>query len=253
MSADLLARLPQALRERRDVLDGRDRWADATVLAASDAAAVLAVPATAGGTLVWALGDEHQLGQLVPDVLVAHGPGVRWLTAPRAVPVPGRALAAAGVVRSTSWDRLTTDVAPSPQPGEDVVRELDPERDGDVIGACLDVANPTTQARPGSPDDAAWWGVRGPGGDLLGVLGVAARPGGARHLHGLGVVPAARGRGLGAALTATATRRALAAGAPWLSLGMYADNVHARRVYDALGFRVDVENAGYGPPGLTRP
>jgi predicted GNAT family acetyltransferase len=34
---------------------------------------------------------------------------------------------------------------------------------------------------------------------------------------------------------------------------MYADNVAARRVYASLGFAVDAENAGYGPPGADRP
>lgn len=251
----LLSRLPAALRCRRDVLDGQERWADATLLAAADTAAVLSVPEPAG-ELLWAIGDVEPLERLVPDALAVRAGSLRWATVPRAVRVRPDDLAAAGVVPCTQWDRFTTDVAPVPQPGEDAVVPLDAEADGETIAACLDVANPTTHARPGAPDDAGWWGVRGRDGGLLGVLGVVARPGArvpSRHLHGLGVVPAARGRGLGAALTATATRDALAAGAPWVSLGMYADNAPARRIYAALGFRLDVENTGYGPPGATRP
>lgn len=251
----LLARLPAALRSRRDVLDGQEHWADATVLATCDLAAVLSRPGPAG-TLVWAVGDVHQLEQVVPHALAACVAPLRWVTAPRAVRVAPDVLAAAGVVPCTRWDRFTADVAPAPQAGEDVVVPLDPAGDGTAIASCLDLANPTTHARPGAPDDAGWWGVRDHAGGLLGVLGVAARPGArvpSRHLHGLGVVPAARGRGLGAALTSRATRHALGAGAPWVSLGMYADNTPARRIYVSLGFRLDAENAGYGPPGATRP
>ena len=255
MTDGLLARLPAALRSRRDVLSDRERWAPARVVAADDHAAVL-VRDVGEGPAVWAFGDTGSLGVLLAPALVAHASGARWVTAPRDVPVPPEVLAAAGVVPRTAWDRLTTATAPSRVAGEDAVRALDPVRDGAAIGACLDAANPTTQARPGADDDAAWWGV-GTDDDLLGVIGVAWRGGVDRarsvHLHGLGVVPAARGRGLGTALTAVATRTALAAGAPWVSLGMYADNVAARRVYASLGFAVDAENAGYGPPGSERP
>jgi len=254
-SAGLLARLPAALRTRRDVLDGQVRWADASVLAMSTDAVVLAVDGS-DGPLVWAVGDVGQLERIVPGELVSHGFGLRWLTLPRAVHVDEETLLAAGVVRLTAWDRFSTDVPPPTHPGEDVVASLDPVGDAAAIAACLDEANPTTHARPGAADDAAWWGVQDASDRLLGVIGVAARPGThapAMHLHGLGVVPAARGRGIGGALAAAATRRALADGAPWVSLGMYADNVRARRIYDALGFRVDVQNVGYGPPGAARP
>lgn len=257
MSTGLLGRLPAALRGRRDVLDDRERWSSADV-AASAHAAVL-VRAEAGGTLVWALGEPADLATMLRDVLVAHGPGVRWLTAPRDVDVASDALAAAGVVRRTSWDRLTLDHVPPAAPGEDLVVALDGDRDGAAVGACLDAANPTTHARPGAADDAAWCGVRDDADGLRGVVGVAWRagpaPDGPRtvHLHGLGVTPAARGRGLGAALTTAAARHALTAGAPWVGLGMYADNHAARRVYARVGFRVDERNAGYGPPGAARP
>ncbi len=255
MTAPLLDRLPPALRDRRDVLDQRDVWSGAAVLATSTAAAVLLVDRPAGPVL-WAVGAPRELDGLVPDALRRHGPGLRWATVPRAVHVPPDASDAAGVVRSTSWDRFSCDATPPPQRGEDDVVRLDVTRDAGAIAACLDVANPSTHARPGAPDDAAWWGVRDAGERLLGVIGVARRPGTdapAMHLHGLGVLPAARGRGLGTALAAAATRRALQGGAPWVSLGMYADNDAARRVYRGLGFRVDVENAGYGPPGAARP
>ena len=43
------------------------------------------------------------------------------------------------------------------------------------------------------------------------------------------------------------------AGAAWVSLGMYADNTAARRLYSALGFVVEGEFSSYGPTGATPP
>lgn len=73
------------------------------------------------------------------------------------------------------------------------------------------------------------------------------------HLHGLAVLPQTRRRGLGAALTAAATAAGLDAGADWVSLGMYADNAGARRLYERLGFVTQARMASYGPQGVTRP
>lgn len=249
--AGLLALLPAALHSSRYVLDNRDRWADAVALATGDVSAVLTTPMP-GGTLLWAVGRPDELDALLPAALAAHGPGVRWSSVPRAVRVPADVLDAAGLAHLTRWDRLTTDVAPALQPGEEAVEPLDLTADEQDVLACLRAANPGTHARPGAADDLGWWGVRD-GDRLVGVVGTAARPDGAVHLHGLGVVPPHRGRGLGRALAAAVTRRALVAGAPWVSLHMYADNVPARRLYDGLGYRVEVENAGYGPPHLPPP
>lgn len=244
----LLTRLPAAVAARRDVLDGRERWVDARVLAAGDASAVLAAP-EGGGTLLWAVGDADELTGSLPTVLQGLDEHVRWATFPRAVHVPAVALAAAGLVRDRSWDRLVLDAPPAVHAGEPRVAQLDLAVDRTDVDACLDVANPTTRTRPGAPDDAGWWGVRGPDGALLGVVGLSHRPGGTRHLHGLAVVPEARGQGLGAALTVAAARHALDGGAPWVSLGTYTENTVARRLYARLGFVVDAENTGYRPAG----
>jgi ribosomal protein S18 acetylase RimI-like enzyme len=52
----------------------------------------------------------------------------------------------------------------------------------------------------------------------------------------LGVVPEARGRGLGYELTCKAMFEAKAAGAQELTLCVDARNTPARRIYDQLGF-----------------
>lgn len=250
--AGLLGLLPVPLRTSRYVLDNRERWADATCLAVGDASAVLTTP-TGGGSLVWALGRPEELQTLLPGALAAHGPGVRWSSVPRAVRVPPDVLDGAGLAHLTSWDRLTVDAPAPPQPGEGEVEALDTATAGQDVITCLRAANPGTRAQPGAADDLGWWGVRDSEGRLAGVVGTAARPDGAVHLHGLGVLPSHRGRGVGRALAAAVTRRALHEGAPWVSLHMYADNTPARRLYERLGYRIEVENAGYGPPGLPPP
>src|SRR5690606_17317008 len=134
------------------------------------------------------------------------------------------------------------------------VEPLDRRRDAAAIRDCLAVANPDTSAHPDQP--SSWFGVRARRGHLLGVVSARAE-GGPRadveswHLQGLAVLPEERGAGLGTALTAAVMRaglerRGLADAGSWVSLGMYADNDPARRVYDLLGFRVHAEGTTFG-------
>lgn len=269
---DLLARLPRRWRTDRWLLDDRDRWPDAHVLGDDDA--LLVVGAGPRGTTLTGRGDPARVGALVGSCLPgtpapgtpvgggvalagvrsAVGSGVGWVTVPRDTDLDPWA-DALGVARFSTWDRMSTSSAPPVVPGEDDVVALGADAHGDVV-ACLAVANPGTSARPGRADDAAWWGVRRDG-RLVGVVGAARRPGapggrGSWHLHGLGVLPTERGRGLGAALTARAVRDALGAGADWVSLGMYADNATARRLYERLGLVTDARNASWAPHGVTQ-
>jgi predicted GNAT family acetyltransferase len=59
---------------------------------------------------------------------------------------------------------------------------------------------------------------------------------GVPHLASIATAAAVRGQGLGAAVTAWLTR-ALLAQHGRVTLGMYADNEVARRMYRALGYR----------------
>jgi ribosomal protein S18 acetylase RimI-like enzyme len=72
-------------------------------------------------------------------------------------------------------------------------------------------------------------------------------------VHGLGVLPSLRRTGAGTALTAALTRAAFAGGASWVSLGMYARNDAARRIYRRLGFDTDMELRSFSPAGAQRP
>ncbi len=251
----LVTRLPDAFRGRRWLLADRDRWRDARVL--GDGPDVLLVRDADAGLVAMCAGDGGAAGRLLDELageLVADARTLAWLTVPRTAVVAAGTLAALGVAPFSTWDRMSTAVAPPPVPGEEAVELLrDPA--ADEVAACLAEANPGTHAQPGTTDDAGWWGVRD-GGRLVGVIGAAQRLGaldgrGSWHLHGLGVVPSARGRGLGAALTATALRAGLGSGLAWVSLGLYADNDVARRLYLRLGMTVDEENASYARPGYA--
>lgn len=59
---------------------------------------------------------------------------------------------------------------------------------------------------------------------------------GISYLSSIGTVDAARGLGLGRFVTAIAMNDAAKAGSDWIHLGVFADNVAARRLYETLGF-----------------
>jgi len=59
---------------------------------------------------------------------------------------------------------------------------------------------------------------------------------GISYLSSIGVAPSARGLGLGALVTTRAMADAIDAGSEWLHLGVFADNLVAKRLYERLGF-----------------
>lgn len=246
--------LPPRWRHDRLVCSDAERLGAARVL--SDEDGLVAVAAGERGTTGAAYGERGGAARLV-TALVRSGelPGpVLWLSMPRDVDLPDAVRADLGLEPLPGWDWLSADTEPPSQPGEGDVVRLDPQADGAAIRDCLRTANPGTEADPSGPHEAGWWGARSPDGELLGVIG-ASRRGAAMpqqhtwHLHGLGVRPSARRQGWGRALTAAAVRDGLDAGAPWVSLGVWADNHAALAMYAALGFRTDHERRSYRPVG----
>lgn len=91
--------------------------------------------------------------------------------------------------------------------------------------------------RSAAADPPDWWlasAGHGPAGVLL--LAPGPRPG-VLELSYLGLVPSARGRGLGRELVRFALERAAASAAEWLTLSADVRNEPALRVYRAHGFR----------------
>jgi GNAT superfamily N-acetyltransferase len=172
----------------------------------------------------------HVLGAPVAAAAaaVAVAAATEEIVAPQGTPVePGRRTPHEWAVR------LATAPCP-PQPHEAAVQWLEPDAGGDVAGL-LTAGNPHAAVRPGDPLGGRWFGTYDEGGLVAcGVETVLARP--RPHLSSLTVHPRARGRGLGAALTAWFVRRGLETGANEVMLAVDQDNAVADRLYDRLGF-----------------
>lgn len=253
------------------LLGDRARWSRVEVTStAGPSPAVLVAVLRESRTTLLGRGDPDAALGLVRDRVDAREragepTAVGWMSLPRGAATldddGGAGLAdllgRLGLEPFSTWDWMLTEDEPPPVAAEAAVVRLDPVADADAIRACLAEANPGTTADPTGPQEAAWCGVRD-GDALLGVMGASLR-GGAHeggsswHLHGLGVRPVARGRDLGAALTAAITRAGLRAGAEWVSLGLYAENDRARRIYRRLGYVTAGEFVSYGPAGARRP
>jgi ribosomal protein S18 acetylase RimI-like enzyme len=131
------------------------------------------------------------------------------------------------------WEWMWTTAAPPATPGESVLVDLGAD-DLPQVQRLLEVGNPTTHARPGEHGDERWVGVRHDG-QLVGCAVMERNGAGRPHLAGITVHPSRRGLGLGLAMTAHLTRRAVDADGV-CTLGMYASNDVARRLYHGLGY-----------------
>lgn len=187
---------------------------------------VMGDPDDAARLASWLLAD----GPLPPppvNLTVARGamPGIESLL---------QAGAGWRVTRAAEWDWMCTTTLPPTMPGERLLVDLAEADEGD-IRAVLDEANRDTDARPFETPGQHWVGARDADGRLVacGVVepGVADQP----VLAGITVLPRARGTGLGLAVTAHLTRRAVTSHGV-STLGMYADNDAARGVYRRLGY-----------------
>ena len=136
-------------------------------------------------------------------------------------------------VEFDEWDWWWLDRPPPAQAGEE---EVAWEADEPALADFLEVASPRRSADPGDRHVQRWCSIR----DDAGIAACAAElhlvPG-VPHLASIAVRPDRRGLGLGGAVTAWITRQVLAEESPVVTLGMYADNEPARRVYRRLGYR----------------
>ncbi len=183
-------------------------------------------------TYLSALGDPGQVGGLLGDLVpeLAHGQRV---TLPRGT--AARLPAWVGLA-GTDWDFRWLSAPPPHQPGE---QDVVPLEDDHAVAALLEAASPRASARPGDPGLRRWVGVHDEAGSLLACAADTSAATGVGHLSSIAVAPAARGRGLGRAVTAALARALFEDGCDVVSLGMYADNAAGRAVYDALGFHDD--------------
>lgn len=180
-------------------------------------------------TYLSALGPPPAVAALLADLL-PELPHRQRVTVPRGTAPLLPAWVA--LERPVQWDFRWTAAPPAPQAGENAVLA---EVEEAAVRALLARASPDASAAPGDPAVRRWWGVPGSDGRLLACAADTSAATGVGHLSSIAVDPAARGRGLGRAVTAAAVRALLADGCDVVTLGFYADNEAGRALYDGLG------------------
>lgn len=134
------------------------------------------------------------------------------------------------------WSWMWTTAVPPEIATQDKIIELG-EPDFAELTDFLAEHNPGSDGVPGRFPGQHWLGVRDPGGTLV-ACGVA-EPSSAGYplLSGITTHAEQRGRGHGRLVTAALTQWAIARHGI-CTLGVYADNAAALRLYESLGFRI---------------
>ncbi|WP_406297315.1 GNAT family N-acetyltransferase [Embleya sp. NBC_00888] len=169
---------------------GRRAWADA-----DGAAVVVAGAELCRHDRLAVHGSPEALVPLVREVLSETGPGYRPFGDPERI-----AALVAGVpelveVGSFGWMDLIPPT-PTPVPDDRRVRWLTEDATDEVV-ALIESGFPSSYAKPGLPGVERWAGVRDADGTLPAVAALAWSAPSIGFLAGVGVAPAARGRGLG--------------------------------------------------------
>jgi ribosomal protein S18 acetylase RimI-like enzyme len=219
------------------------RTVDAWTEEASSAVAVVRTRRAHGTSLV-AVGDPAG----AVDLALALAPrlDVTSVTLPRAAVLPPGSVAGPAP-SGVGWDWMWTASAPPPVGDEERVVELDlsvrPARA--QLAAFLAAQSPRHSARPDDDRVRAWLGVRAADGELLACAALYEAVPGVDLMASVAVAGCARGRGLGLAVVAAATRRSLRERPPVATVDLYADNGAARALYEKLGYRLDQEFTSY--------
>ena len=189
-----------------------------------------------------AVGTASGLATLLDDPTVrawVTGDGNRHLSVPRGLmPVVAQRLDLGS--RGGEWDWLWTRAAPPVVAGEEHVEVLDQTHRAEAE-AFLTEHSPRTHGQPFARPGQRWVAVRDPHtGALVAVGSSEPCAAGTPTLAGIAVAADRRGAGWGAAVTAHLTRLAVdETGA--CTLGMFADNDVARRLYHRLGYTTGME------------
>lgn len=149
-----------------------------------------------------------------------------------------------------TWEFWWTADEPPPAPTAREMRELDDAADADEIQEFGARHNPAFEGFPGRGFASLWLAAHDDTGQLAAVGANHHLATGAPHLSGIVVRPDRRGLGLGRRITAELTRRAVQEHGV-ATLGVYADNRAALRLYESLGFRkaLTLHTRGLVPEG----
>lgn len=193
-----------------------------------------------------AIGAGTEVARLVVAALVATPDPVSGLT----VPADAHDLLPEHVRPPTPdvWTWWWTREQPPPVRAEaDVVELSDDDPDLPELLAHSD----SVYVFPGDPRVRRWAGVRA-GADLVACGALTEHVPGVPHIASMVTRPDQRGRGLAGAVCAWLTRRALVE-SKICTLGMYAANAPARRVYERIGFTLDKTFSSGYLPGHSAP
>lgn len=197
---------------------------------------LLVIGAPEAGAQLLRAHAEQALGDLPPrSVSLSRGTGAL-------LPAGLRESFATG--RVSHWDWMWTEQVPLPVPREDQVQQLTAREHGAAISALQDLALPGTHftaERAGS----RWFGWFDETGQLRCAVGATDFID-VVHMGGIATHPQWQGLGLGTAVI-TAVTRAGVERFGQASLGLYADNVGARRLYERLGFTLGMEVESHHP------
>ncbi|MHB8340802.1 MAG: GNAT family N-acetyltransferase [Mycobacteriales bacterium] len=206
--------------------------------AAAAATCWLGVDAERRSPAVTALGPGPAVARLLAEVRDTF-PDRAWTSLPREA-VSQLAAVGLELTERVDWDFRWTPAAPPPQPAEAAVTVLGAGA-SDEVAALLELHSPTASTRPGDPAARRWVGAGEPlvvvAADTTGLPDVG-------HISSVATAAEARGQGWGAAVTAALARMLLAEGCDIVTLGLYAGNDPARRLYSRLGFRDEHERSG---------
>lgn len=174
------------------------------------------------------------------EALREHAPEAQTATLPLGtLDVAGAERAAVHAVvdaaAGNDWEWMQATEAPAPHPWAGRVVDLGLGRSAQV-SELLAASSPRASTAPGDLDVVTWHAIADDDGRLLACGAHTEAVRGVPHLASIATRPDARGRGFGEAVTSSLTRAALAAGRPVVTLGMYADNSVARRLYHRLGY-----------------
>lgn len=187
-----------------------------------------------------AIGDADGIGRILADLTGEQAlADVSTITIPRAsfdALAPQLALTGEG----GDWDWMWIDAPPDRLPIDERIVTLDDSADAAELTALNVKGNPSAESEPGSGRTELWLGARDDNGAIVAAGALHRNAAGAGHLTGIVVDPDHRSTGLGAAVTVALSRAAIE-GPGRISgvctLGMYATNDVAGRLYRRLGYR----------------
>jgi len=187
-----------------------------------------------------AIGDAEGIGRILQDLTGEPTlAGISTITVPRSSfdeLAPQLALTGEG----GDWDWMWIDGPTNRLPIDDRIVTLDDSADAAELTALNVRGNPSAESEPGSGRTELWLGARKDSGAIVAAGALHRNAAGAGHLTGIVVDPDHRGTGLGAAVTVALTRAAIQRPgriSGVCTLGMYATNDVARRLYQRLGYR----------------